>query len=297
MAIPEPLWQQWGQTQPLRITDGITHRQLSKRLKEAAAEAQQRINANLAKGTFSGQVRAAQLQKAMVGMQSVSTTLWNGVGEITKAGMYVQAQLAADQSLDMDFFTGMPSGAVLQLAQGLHYDAGQAVNDIISRRTDGFKLADRIYAHGQVTTRQVGAIVERGLAQQLSAREIAKEVRGHFDPNVPGGTSYAAMRLARTEINNAHHTTSIRLSDSKPWVIGYKWNLSESHPRPDPCDEYAHHNEGLGEGVFSKGNAPAKPHPQCLCYLTHVLPDDDEFINSLVDGHYDEYMQSRGVTC
>jgi hypothetical protein len=292
VATPaEHLSRHYGFIQPQRITEGITHRQLAMVLKDAAAEASAMIEFNVAKiGSIGGKVTTAQLQQAVAGLGSVSTELWTGVGKITRAGMYEGATLAADQALDLDLFLGMPGTGVLQYATLTHFEARQSVEDLISRRTDGYKLSDRIYANGRLSVKQAGKVVERGLALQRSAREIAFSVRGHFSPAVPGGSSYAAMRLARTEINNAHHTTTLRLSKDKPWVQGWKWHLSHSHPRPDACD-------ALAAQDHSKANPPGKPHPQCLCYVTHLQEDPEQFMNKLVEGDYDDYLINRGVSC
>lgn len=292
MATPaEALSRHHGFIQPQRITEGITHRQLAMVLKDAAAEASAMIEFNVHKlGSISGKVTTAQLQQAVAGLGSVSTELWTGVGKITRAGMYEAGALAADQALDLDLFLGMPSNGVIQYAQLTHFEAAQSVEDLISRRTHGYKLSERIYANGKLSVKQVAAKVERGLALQRSAREIAFSVRGHFSPVVPGGSSYAAMRLARTEINNAHHHTTLRLSKDKPWVSGWKWNLSHSHPRPDPCD-------ALAAIEHSKDNPPDKPHPMCLCYVTHLQEDPEVFMNKLVDGDYDDYLTGKNVTC
>lgn len=299
MGAAEALAREHGLIQPQRITEGITNRQMSKVLKDAAAEAEKLMYRNMTKlGTISGQVRQAQLAAAIAGLGAISTELWTQTGKITRAGMYQAAQLAADQAMDLDFFLGMPGKALIQYAQSMHFEASHAVESLISRRTNGIALADRIYANGRLGVRQAAKHVERGLALQLSAREIAKTVRSSFDPAVPGGVSYAAMRLARTEINNAHHETSKRMAETRPWVRAMKWNLSRSHPRPDICNDYAEtDHENLGRGVYTKGNAPSKPHPQCLCYLTHVQIDDDEFVNNLVNGQYDNWLSDRGVRC
>ena len=297
MASPEAVGKALGLKHPLLITDGITSRQMAILLKEAAADAEAMITANLAKQTFSGRMTAAQLRTATAGIGQMSTELWTGVGKITQAGMYHQAQLAADQALDLDLVLGMPAMGILQYAKQIHFDAAQAVNDVISRRTEGFKLADGVYQGSKQTVQQVGRIVEKNLILQRSAKDIARAVRDHISPSTPGGTSYAAMRLGRTEINNAHHTTTVRLAQDKPWITAMKWNISSSHPKPDECDQYAAHDEGLGEGVFTKQNVPRKPHPQCFCYVTHVQQDEDEFMNDLVNGKYDDWMSAKGVTC
>jgi hypothetical protein len=298
MGLPaEDLSETFGLAMPNRITEGITHRQMSILLKEAAAEAEARMQFEMARNSFSSGIRAQQLAVVNKALGEVSTELWSGTGRITVAGSYQQAQLAADQAIDLDFFLGMPSTAITQYAQQIYFDAKTSVEAIISRRTNGYTLAERIYANGKVSTAQAGRIVEKGLAQQLSAKEISRQVKGFYSPDVPGGASYAANRLARTEINNAHHHTTMRLSQNRPWIKGFKWNLSRSHPKPDPCDALATHDEGLGVGVFSKNNPPDRPHPQCLCYVTHLQEDDDVFQDKLVSGEYDPWLSSKGVRC
>lgn len=287
-----------GVVAPARLTDGITNREMSKLLKEAAQEAENTITDLLASESFTSQTRLRQIAAIRAGIQPISTELWNRTGKITEVGMFQQAQLAADQAMDRDFFLGMPGLAITQYARQMHIDAAAGIESVLSRRTNGYVLADRIYANGKATTAQVGRIVDRGLVLQKSAREIAKEVKGYYHPSVPGGASYASMRLARTEINNAHHHTTIRMSEQRPWVTGYEWNLSRSHPKPDPCNELAEADDyGLGPGRYTKGNAPDRPHPQCLCFLTHIQEDDDAFIDGLTSGKYDSWLEERKVAC
>lgn len=298
MSAVEDLAYLQGVAAPLRLTEGITNRQMAKVLKEASAEASAFIDATVGSKSFGTQVRRAQLASIRAGIDPISTELWSRTGKVTEVGMFAQAQLAADQALDRDLLLGMPGQAALQYSRQMHLQANAGVQSILSRRTEGFKLSDRIYANGKRTTAQVGRIVERGLALQMSAKEIAKATRSHFAPDVPGGSSYAAMRLARTEINNAHHATTIRMSEERPWVVGYHWNLSRSHPRPDPCDELAQADDyRLGAGNYPKGSAPDRPHPQCLCYLSHVQEDDDVFIDKIAGGQYDNWLADKGVRC
>jgi hypothetical protein len=298
MTIAEDYSYLQGMVHPTRLTEGITNRQMAVLLKEAADEAEQTMLTLVGSESFTSKTRLRQIAAVRAGIQPISTELWTKTGKVTEVGMFTQAQLAADQAMDRDFFLGMPGLAITQYARQMHIDAAAGVQSVLSRRTAGYTLADRIYANGKATTAQVGRIVDRGLIQQKSARQIAKETKGFFRPDVPGGASYAANRLARTEINNAHHHTTIRMSEARPWVLGYQWNLSRSHPRPDPCDALAEANDyGLGPGKYPKGSAPDRPHPQCLCFLTHIQEDDDAFIDGLVGGKYDSWLEERGITC
>lgn len=299
MASPkEELKKAQGLAQPLRMTEGIVNGDLAKVLTDASAEAHKMIAQNLLKQGVGAQMRAKQLQAATEGLGKLSAAMWGKIGALTRSGIYGAAELAADQALDRDYLTGMPFKAIQQYADEMYFSAYQSAEDIISRHTNGFTLQQRVYRNSQATVMQVGKIVDQGLALQLSAREIAARVRQYVSPLTPGGVNYAAKRLARTEINNAHHDTTIRLTEVQPWTLGYQWNLSGSHPRPDICDSYAHDDhDDMGEGVFAKDNVPSKPHPQCLCYISIVQEDQKEFDKKLIQGKYDSYLKDMGVSC
>lgn len=287
-----------GVLQPVELSEAITRGDLARTLQDAAKEAERLVAANLAKGTVSGATRAKQLQAASQGLGALSSSMWGKVGAMTRAGIYHASELAVNQQIDREFLMGMPFNAIRQYEEAMFFSAYQSAEDIISRRTNGFNLSERIYRNGQATVMQVGKIIDTGLATQQSAREIAASVRKHFSPSVPGGSSYASMRLARTEINNAHHDTTVRLAEAQPWVLGFKWNLSGSHPKPDICNQYADDDhDNMGAGVFAKGNVPSKPHPQCLCYVTVQQPDREEFLNKLTKGQYDHRLNEMGVHC
>lgn len=300
MALPaeEILAYQQGVIQPLRITTGITQGELARTLHDAAVEAEQLMRFNMRRvGNTPG---TQQLQAAVKGLGSLQSSLWGKIGVQVKAGIHDAANLAVDQQLDREYLLGMPFNAIRQYADTMFFNAFHHAESIISRRTEGFALSERIYRNAQKGTVQAGKVVERLLARGASAKEIAAATRSLFEPTVPGGTSYAAMRLGRTEINNAHHSTTIRLTKDQPWVLGYKWNLSRSHPKPDPCDALAlgSSGRGYGPGEYSKQDAPSKPHPQCLCYLTILQPDREEFLNGLVNGRYDRHLGDKlGVRC
>jgi hypothetical protein len=70
-----------------------------------------------------------------------------------------------------------------------------------------------------------------------------------------------------------------------------KWHLSKSHPKADECDAYAKGGtKGMGEGIFRPQDIPRKPHPHCYCYVTPVVMDEDEFLDKLVGGQFDTYL-------
>lgn len=155
-------------------------------------------------------------------------------------------------------------------------------------------LAARIYNVNAWMDGRIQRGINSALARGLSAREFAAEATDWFDPNTPGGVRYAAMRLARTEINNAFHATSIQQADEKPWINAMQWHLSRSHPKADDCDLFAKGGKN-GDGIYPPRDVPRKPHPHCFCYVVPVSPDEDEFLDSLLAGKYDKYLKDKAL--
>jgi hypothetical protein len=148
-------------------------------------------------------------------------------------------------------------------------------------------LAERIYRTGVWMNGRLDRLITQTLAVGLNAQRFAKVARDWFNPSLPGGTRYAAMRLARTEINNAFHATSVGYAQDKPWVSQMDWNLSKSHPKPDKCNEYA------DLSPWDVSTVPRKPHPQCMCYVTEVTPNEDEWIDRFIAGEFDDYLDGE----
>jgi hypothetical protein len=145
-------------------------------------------------------------------------------------------------------------------------------------------LSQQVYRTRQLASGQIDRFVTQALGRGLNAREIAREAKRFIKPDVPGGMSYAAMRLGRTEINNAFHATQISYAKGNPLVTSLIWNLSGSHKRPDQCDDYASH------GPWIKDDVPRKPHPQCFCYLTAEVEDNAAFLRNFAAGKYDSLL-------
>lgn len=117
----------------------------------------------------------------------------------------------------------------------------------------------------------------------LTKRDIAQKNRlGLVTGNdcVGQGVSYNALRLARTEIQAIHHMATRQLFEEMPWVEKEKINLSPAHVGRDECDDVVEGGEN-GDGVYPLGEIVLGLHPNCMCYSTAVLMDNDEFMNQL----------------
>lgn len=189
------------------------------------------------------------------------------------------------------------------------YGRGLARNirNLVFRRrlTDGFQLSDRVWNFAKVAEREILEEVNAAISTGTSAVDIAKQVRNALLTEGPAWTTgikrsitgkgtiaYNALRLARTETNQAYHMGQRLQAKTSPLVIGMKWNLSGSHPTdwppsaaymgyPEICDYYADHDHaGLGPGVFPKDDVPVS-HPNCLCFLTDVFTPPEHLEQSI----------------
>ena len=181
------------------------------------------------------------------------------------------------------------------------------------RWTDGYKLSDRIWKLQGTMNQQLKSIVEQSVNQGKSAVNFSRAVEDYLEKPGPAwrtdikpglqagdtiqvreGVSYTlkqpratvkgnALRLARTETNQAYHKAQ-QISDKESDVVkGTKWNLSGSHPNYgyyEICEKRADHDEGLGKGVYPPGGTPWD-HPNGFCYLVSVLKEKDELISTL----------------
>lgn len=269
-----------------RVTDQELLSLLSTAARESAKEAEQLAELDK-KGAG---VRSAQYRLAAASLHQAMRNMWDGVGYMTIWGEK-QAAEAAAESMDMlnkRVLKGLPP----DLQRSMLWQAQTGIDSYISRQENTLNLSRLVYKNMALYQGKVDQRISLSLLRGQSAAEIALLVKKFISPSTPGGASYAAMRLARTEINNSFHYSSIRFTREQPWVRGYKWNKSRSHGHTDICDTMAgRDHDGLGEGVYKKANVPGKPHPQCLCFLTPVVMDQNEFVRAYRAGRFKPYMK------
>ena len=239
---------------------------------DAAEQAFSQVIALEKKTTFSSGVKAAQLRLVMQQVQSVHNELFKkfipliGDGQKQSASAAVTAFSETDRDyLRAAFNASQSSGAsVNDFIEGQRKQAMLGVVHTLSRiyKSDQ-PLSVRVYRTKNLANNWVKNQVNSAILRNASAQEIATAVRKSIRPNTPGGVSYAAMRLGRTELNNAFHATTIALSQDRPWIIGMEWNLSTTHEvsrnlaNPEVCEVYAARE-------WTVENVPKKPHPQCF---------------------------------
>jgi len=168
---------------------------------------------------------------------------------------------------------------------------------------DDKTIGQRIKIVKGATKKTVQNIVAVGVEKGKSAREIAKDIDGYVNPikgnyKSPfdyyrqrfdkktisqsvkkagyvreGSVSYQAQRIARTEINMTQREVTSRLYKKVPFVKGFNWNLSLSHPDLGcECEKLSKTNPHKA--------VPETPHPNCMCYVTTELIDPKTFLKT-----------------
>lgn len=135
---------------------------------------------------------------------------------------------------------------------------------------------------------QTGAILARGIAANIAATVIARQVRQYFAPwfaarrdatgtlrradrqgaiqHWPGQAGMASqhVRLVMLYQTTWAHGRVIRSIAARD-RLDVRWNLSYQHQETDICDQHARRDVGLGPGIYPFDDAPPVPqHPRCF---------------------------------
>lgn len=164
---------------------------------------------------------------------------------------------------------------------------------------NGYRLGDRIWRTSIDVRARVDRLLDYHIARGTSAVQIADLLEPYLTRQAlqrrtltPYGTegSYAARRLARTEITAAAGRATINSSIANPFVNGVQWRLSARHPKIDICDDYARGGQN-GDGIYAPDQVPPyPPHPHCLCALLPVVTQD---VNALIGSLRQDIQAAR----
>lgn len=243
-------------------------------------------------------VRTAQIRMAKNEIHNVLKDMFNEVIPVITKGHRAVAQSAIEALADTDrkylkeVLRDSGTNAVDQLIRSQKHSAMLSVTHAISRITKSRQpLSSRVYKTRALANGWIDRTLTSSIMRGDSAQQIAYAIRGNIRPDTPGGVSYAAMRLARTEINNAFHATTITYSQDRPWIESMAWNLSATHipaqtgVHIEICDIYA-------AKTWHVDNVPPKPHPQCRCFVTPKLIPFEVFLQQLKAGQYRDWKEN-----
>lgn len=267
---------------------------LRRMLAETAATVDKQLKA-LNVGGVSSEVTRLQLEAQRASIKAYLNQDFSTIESVVRNG---QKEAAAAASEVVSKYEATLQKLVLTrtqmdvIAQGEALRAANGVEAAMRRmeKTSFVPLSKQVYKTQQLASGWIDDQINQALIKGSTWNELARAISGSIDPGVPGGVSYAAERLARTEINNAFHASAAKRYNDSMLVESVDWHLSTSHPEGDICDSLA------SDGPYKADRIPKKPHPYCYCYITPNLPTEEEFFENLFDGKYDdEIWRDAGI--
>jgi hypothetical protein len=275
----------------------VVDKELAAILRDAANEGERILERLLGRTGVGAAVQRRQVAEAVRALRTLQGQMWGHITPAVSAGMArAGMQVAeAENLVNRLLFNPVFGGPIPELERAMQVRAQVAIKNYQARMDNGISLSDQVYKSKALSNGLVDKEINRGLLLGRTAKQIASSVRDLINPATPGGVSYAAFRLGRTEVNNAFHRAQINQRIDSPFTTGFKWHLSGSHPTPDECNQYAEktHFDGGDPGVFRPGDVPGKPHPNCLCYLTTEQISEEEFIQGFISGKYNTYIDEQ----
>lgn len=270
----------WSERDPLRAyirNQRVVDAQLRRTLLAGANDARRRLR-SLDPGTL----RRAQLQLAESQLR-----MWAEIGTVIDDGIRSNAKIVSDLNLAFsdDLLRGLGVRNSAEFKRSMLAQSQNSVRTYLARQNLGMALSGRVYRNGQVASGKIDRIINNAILRGASAREIARDVSAYINPNTPGGVSYAAMRLGRTELSNSFHQSSKETYNANPFVERVEWNLSASHPAADDCDNLV--------GKYKPDEVPDKPHPQCLCYITPEVMSREQLVSRFKSGEFNDWADGQ----
>lgn len=234
----------------------------------------------------------AQLQKTLKGLASK-------MQEVIETGSRRQWLFAChknDEFIASIIDTTKLTKGRLQKMQDRNLDALQSFQ---ARKVGGMSLSDRVWKYTEQYKAQIELGLDVGLGEGRSAAQLSRDLRQNLqDPKRlfrrvrdkrgnlqlskaakafhPGQGVYRssyknAMRLTRSEINMAYREADHLRWQQLDFVVGFEVHRSNHEPKCKCvlCERLV--------GKYPKWFKFKGWHPQCLCYATAILMDEDDF--------------------
>lgn len=146
-------------------------------------------------------------------------------------------------------------------------------------------LSKALWLNTRETQQDVQSIVAKGILENKSAYDIAKDLEKYVNPNArkdwewskvyPGTrkvVDYNAQRLARTMVSHAYQQAFVRTTIKNPFITKYEWRAADTERTCQLCLD----RDGQ---YFPKDDLPLD-HPNGMCTFLAVIEDD---FNTIAD--------------
>lgn len=239
--------------------------------------------------------------KAKARLQTTLKGLAKKMQAIIEAGSRKQWLFACqknDEFIASIFDTTKLTKGRIKKMQDRNLDALQSFQQ---RKVGGMNLSERVWKYTEQYKEQIEIGLDVGLGEGRSAQQLARDLRQNLqDPNRlfrrvrdkrgnlhlskaakafhPGTGVYRssyknAMRLTRSEVNMAYREADHLRWKQLDFVVGFEVQRSNHEPKCKCklCERLV--------GKYPKWFKFKGWHPQCLCYATAILMDEEDFDN------------------
>jgi hypothetical protein len=231
--------------------------------------------------------------------QKIITGLANNITSVVTNGSRKQWLFACqknDEFVNSIIDTSKVSKARLNKMQDRNLDAMKTFQ---GRKVDGMNLSERVWKYTQQFKAQIELGLDVGLGEGRSAQQLSRDLRQNlqdpdrlfrrvrdkrgnlqlskaakaFHPGIGVYRSSAknAARLTRSEINMAYREADWMRWQQLDFVVGFEVHRSNREPqfKCALCDKLV--------GRYPKTFKFKGWHPQCMCYATAILMDENDF--------------------
>lgn len=200
-------------------------------------------------------------------------TVRNNMTEVVQATVGDAKAFAQNFGLSIQgAYSHVPTDIVRAVASGQLYEGN-------------WTLSRALWLNTVETQRDVQNIVAKGILENKSAYDIAKDLEKYVNPDArkdwdwskvyPGTRKvidYNAQRLARTMVSHAYQQAFVRTTQKNPFITKYEWRAADSERTCQLCMD----RDGQ---YFPKDDLPLD-HPNGMCTFLAVIEDD---FNSIAD--------------
>ena len=262
--------------------------------------------------TASSVVSERQMKELQKMLKTTSKEVSNEVYSKIKKNMYTIADaVVADNVKWLQSFGFSEDG----LNAAFNYVPDEIVRNLITGQiySSGWSLSKRIWGDNEQTMKDAYQIMAKGLAENKSVYDIAKELEQYVRPsakkswnpvlamkNTKTGkieykriykkqVDYNAQRLARTLAQHSYQQSFIATTQKNPFITEYIWRSNGSRT----CELCASR-----DGVHYKKTELPMDHPNGMCTMEPAVADDmvDQLANwfNSPDGTYPEIDEFAG---
>lgn len=238
------------------------------------------------KTTPSSALQEIQMKTLKKQLTAASKQISNEVYDIIKNNMYLMSDAVVGdskkwmKSLGFEdeaaniMFSNIPDSTVRNIVTGQIYESG-------------WSLSKAIWSDNEKNLKDIYAIVGKGVAENSSIYDIAKELETYVNPdkklpwNFKGkdgvkifkkSVDYNAQRLARTLVQHGYQQSFMAATKDNPLVEEYVWLSNGSRVCPICKARNGKH--------YSKDNLPMD-HPNGMCTMVPVI--NNNMIDDLAD--------------